>query len=297
MRAIMTVAIILTLTSMAGCPGAATSQKNPFTTAAEAYGASMFGASDDDDMRSGGTTLDTDFRQLMSLTIANRHPEAELNVSFAAWVSPSNIRSGDQQDALLANGYYQLDEEVRIGSVHTLVPGTFVYGGSGMGGTTSLRLAPTRATTQDDTGDTGDDAADDTGDEDTTDEAVVNVSQSVERAFELITPDVILVFSHPPVSCDSVAFYFTVDGDPLTSEGISGTSNIFAGASSQASGLKTLAQIDVYECDPFMPGLFLRQGGGALSDNEYFEGQDVRFDFSPIPTVAGYFCQVLKTTP
>ncbi|MBU0617164.1 MAG: hypothetical protein KKI02_05570, partial [Planctomycetes bacterium] len=223
-----------------------------------------------------GAALDGEFRRLMTVTLANQHPMAELNTSFLAWVSPSSIRSGEQQDELLENGYIQLDYEIQLGSAFTLVPGTFVYGGAGTAGATTVRLPPTR---QDIEG------------------GAPDPSLAVERTFSVITPDAILVFSQPPVSCESVAFYFTIDGDPLTSEPLTGVGDVFAGPTSTQAGLKTLAQIDAYQCDPFRPGLFLRIGGGALPDNEFFEGQDIRIDFSPLPNPEGYFGVVIRTGP
>ena len=49
------------------------------------------------------------------VTLANNHPTAELNTSFAAWVNPNSIRSGQQQDELIANGFVQLNATVRLG--------------------------------------------------------------------------------------------------------------------------------------------------------------------------------------
>lgn len=259
------------LAALCGCIGQGVDERNPFLTATETFGASLF-ADEAEAGRAAGVGAEAEFRQTMTVTLANLHPQAELNTSFAAWVNPSSIRSADQQDALFAHGYVQLNREVRLGTVFTLVPGTFVYNGPGMAGATTVRLAPTRAA-----------------------EGGIDPTLATLREFEIITPDVILVFSEPPVSCDSVAFFFTVDGDPLTSEGLSGVGNIFAGPSSEFGGLKTLAQVDAYQCDPLRPGLFFRPGGGALLQSEFFEGQNIRIDFSPVPDDAGFFAFVSKT--
>ena len=59
-----------------------------------------------------------------------------------------------------------------------------------------------------------------------------------------------------------------------------------AGATN-AGAAKTLAQVDVYQCNPLRPGLFLRVGGGAAAENEYFEGSTIRFEFRRIHPQAG----------
>jgi len=173
-------------------------------------------------------------------------------------VNVSSIRTAEQQDALLAGGYVQLTREVQLGTAFTLPPGTFIYSGPGVAGATPVRLL----------------AAQGDGD-----------GQPTTEAFDIITPDVILAFSQPPVSCDSVAFFYTVDGEVLNEPGLG------AGATG-AGPLKTLAQIDVYECEPFQPGVFLRLGGGARMSNEFFEGNDVRFDFFAGPDQNGDFANV-----
>lgn len=271
MRAMALALALLVPVLISGCAGLTSAdERNPYFTATETYGTSLLGGDDDDDDTSAGSEAEVEFRETMTLTLANLHATAELNTSFVAWVSPSSIRSGEQQDELLADGYYQLDEEVELGTAFTLVPGTFVYGGEGLAGATTVRL-------------------DETGDEDS--------ETAVELDFTMIVPDAILVYSQPPVSCDTVAFYFTVDGDPLTSEGLSAVGDLYAGAATSEGGLKTLAQIDAYECDPFEPGLFLRTSGGSLLENEFYEGQDIRIEFSSTPDDDGHCAWVTRTNP
>jgi hypothetical protein len=281
MRSMALTVLLLVTFTLGGCPGSGADVRNPFMTATEEYGKTLSGDTGDN----GGSTgqqATAEFRRKMTVTLSNSHPLAELNVSMAAWVYPSSIRSAAQQDELLANGFYRLDEELRLGSVFTLVPGTFVYGGPGLAGATSMRLG--RASEVQ------------TTDSQNPDQGSSTITP-VERAFELVTPDVLLIFSQPPISCDSIAFYYTVDGDPLTSEGLSAVGDIYAGPTSAFGGLKTLAQIDVYECMPFKPGMYFRQGGGAVATNEYYEGQNIRFDFYQAPTGTGEFCTVTKPTP
>ena len=239
------------------------SERNPFTTLVELFGAASSAEEEDQTGGPGGVAADTGFRQTMTLTFANNHVAAELNVSFAAWVNVSSIRTAEQQDALLAGGYVQLTREVQLGTAFTLPPGTFVYSGPGVAGATPVRLL----------------AAQDDG-----------AGQPATAAFDIITPDVILAFSQPPVSCDSVAFFYTVDGEIPRTPG--GGLDAFGGATGSGP-LKTLAQIDVYECEPFQPGVFLRLGGGARMPNELFEGNDVRFDFFAGPDQNGDFAIVM----
>lgn len=178
----------------------------------------------------------------MTVTFRNNHTTAELRTSFAAWVNSSSIRSAQQQDALLSGGYVQLGHEVRLGTVFTLPVGTFVYGGAGTAGATPIVLNPGTTTTNTEGGG----------------QVVVPASQ----AFTLITPDVILAFVQPPVSCDSVAFAFMRNGEPLTAVPVDGPTGPYSGLTG-VGGLKTLAQVNVYQCEPLKPGVFLRLSGAA----------------------------------
>ena len=99
------------------------------------------------------------------------------------------------------------------------------------------------------------------------------------------------MFGQPPVSCESVAFAFTRDDDPLTSVPIAGSIGPYGG-SNLTGGFKTLAQVDVYDCDPLHPGLFIKLGGGAREVNEFFEGDNVTFDFNPVSDADGNFAIV-----
>jgi len=84
----------------------------------------------------------------------------------------------------------------------------------------------------------------------------------------------VLMFSQPPVSCDSVAFTFS---DPVTDE-------ILGGSSGAGGGFKTLAQVQTYECSPLKPGLFFTSAGGARDPNEFREGEPLTFTFQPLAT-------------
>ncbi len=53
------------------------------------------------------------------------------------------LAAPEDEDALLISGYVELGSQVQIGSTLTLVPGTFVYNGSGVGGATSVRIDST----------------------------------------------------------------------------------------------------------------------------------------------------------
>lgn len=246
--------LILTVTGCAtGLQG-----PNAFLTLAEQFGAASFGTQDQ--TTTGGAVNDANvpFRQLMSLTLANTSG-SQLNVAFAAWVRPESISTREQEDTLFSGGYNRLDSEVRLGTAFVLPAGTFVLDNGGTAGAKTVRIEPAAGANDFDTMDNG-------------------TNEVTER---FITPDVLLIFQSPPDGCDSVAFSFTQGGLPVDDLPVSGVSEIFAGATG-ANGLKTLAQIDAYQCDPFHPGLFFKSGGGARNDNEYFEGQSVRIEFSRV---------------
>jgi hypothetical protein len=67
---------------------------------------------------------------------------------------------------------------------------------------------------------------------------------------------------------------------------------VTTGAVTSVGGHKTLAQIDVYQCEPLRPGLFLRIGGGTKAANEYFEGENVLFEFNEGADANGNFANV-----
>jgi len=234
-------------------------ERNPFLTYAEVFGIGGTSSTTPGGTPGGAGTEET-FRRPLVLTFENHHSSAVLDTSFIAWVEVGNIRSADQQDALLRGGYVQLTQAVQIGTAYTLPVGTFVFDGPGMAGATPVQLAPGTNANQQQGG-----------------------QQTIEptaTSFTLITPDKILVFSQPPVSCDSVAFTYSVDGVVL------------AGPVTGVGGYKTLAQVDVYECSPFRPGLFFKGTGGALKPNEYMEGEPIMFAFQEAEAAGGAFAVV-----
>jgi hypothetical protein len=253
----------LLLAVLATACGVPVNQANPFLTLAETVGIDTSGDEEEDGGGGGGQEgIESTFRRTMTVTFANNHPEADLEVSFVAWVSASNIRSAEQQDALFNGGYVQLTRDTDIGTVFHLPPGTFVYNGPGTAGATPVSLGPAEAGT------------------------------ATTRGFDVITPDVILAYSQPPVSCDSVAFEYWRDGDVISDDFFENEPvGPFQGATGEG-GYKTLAQVNVYQCDPLKPGLFLQIGGGARDPNEYLEGEDIRLDFNETPDADGNFCIV-----
>lgn len=221
-----------------------------------------------------------EFRRPMTLTFLNLHAGAELAFSFIAWVDPASIRSRVQEDALFRSGYVRLTEQVQVGSAFRLAPGTFVYNGAGQAGATTIRLA--RATPGGSEGAAQGDPNQGTG-----------TGVARELSLTLVTPDALLVGAAPPTSCDSPAFVFT-DAEELQvyAAGNPELAPSYAfSPSTERLGIKTLAQISAYQCLPFRPGLFLKRGGGGRRGNEFFEGDSIRFVFSPLPT-NGYFCVV-----
>jgi hypothetical protein len=244
----------------AGCTGGI-DPANPFLTLAEKTGATVGQAGESGGGGTGGEAQAA-FRAPLTITFRNNHPSAELNTSMVAWVDLSSVRTADQQEELINAGYIQLSQQLTIGTAFTLPVGTYVYFGPGTAGATPILLA--RATA----------AAENTP------------AAPTSEAYTFVTPDAILVYAQPPVSCESVAFFYTDQGDPLPS----------AGGSTAQGGLKTLAQVNVYQCHPFKPGLFVHLYGGALQPNEFLEGEDITFDFNPLPDETGNFCIVTMGT-
>lgn len=254
---------------IAGCATAsATRDINPYLTFSEAFGLSAVVPGEDDGEGGGGEQGQALFRRMMTVTFNNNHSEAELNTKFLAWVRPGSIRSAEQQDLLLTDGYRQIGRQITLGTALTLPVGTFIYDGGGFAGATNIFLGPA----------TGTGTAEDP-------------VEPSSRSLQLITPDGLLIFSQPPVACDSVAFFYSENGEPLTSESVSGGVSPFEGATGDG-GFKTFAQVDVFECDPFQPGLFIKLGGGTRQPNEFFEGDNVTLDFNRVKDEDGDFAIV-----
>lgn len=257
-------------------------ERNPFLGYTEEYGVAGQQQRSDEGA-AGGAGTQVQFRREMTITFRNNAPEADLNTTLVAWVNVSSVRSAQQQDALLRGGYVQLTREIQLGTAHTLPIGTLVYEGGGTAGASAVFLRRANST-----GGTGAEPGQQQGE----------VTPTV-TSITLVTPDAILLFSEPPVSCESVAFYFTgEDGLVLTAEPVADPEAPFAGATGRG-GYKTLAQIDVYECQPLRPGVFFNFGG-ARKPNEYYEGENVTVDFYLAPQTSGY-CGVVTigqtTTP
>jgi len=233
------------------------SERSAFMAYVDNYSLSSSEQSDSGQGTGEGTSAAGEFRNPITVSFANYHTAAVLDTSFAAWINVSSIRTADQQDALLRAGYVQLTSPVTLGSVYSLPVGTFVYNGPGVAGATPVRLSPA--------GGSG--------------ETITPTTAEVT----LTTPDVFLLFSQPPVSCDGVAFTYL---DPQT--GL-----VLEGASYFTGGYKTYAQVSAYECSPFKPGLFLNTEVSTTTNaNVYSEGQPIAFDFFSGYTNAGAFCLV-----
>jgi hypothetical protein len=243
--------LLLGLAALGGCGGLALGEKNPFLVLTEELGVPT-GDGTGDGGGGGTPASETEFRQTLTLTFTNNHDEAEVETALVAWVNVSSIRSADQQDALLRGNYVQLRRELQLGTAFTLPPGTFVYNGPGFAGATAIRLGSTS-----------------------------DGRIPAETAITLITPDVLLMYSQPPVSCDSVAFRF-----------LSKLDTVITGPVTAGGGAKTLAQVDAYQCDPLAPGLFLARGGGGLAPNEFLEGDPIFITFEALPDADGNFAFV-----
>ncbi len=222
----------------------------------------------------GGGAEDVAFRRDMSLTLANNAAGADLNVWLAAWVEASSIRSAEQQDALIDAGYVQLQREVTLG-VLSLPAGTFVLAGPGAGGARRVVVPSAQP-----------------GANPLVGNVTLAAGTALTEQLTIMTPDRILFFTEPPVSCESVAFFFTRDGEILDSPALSqGGDEEFEGANFRL-GRKTYAQISAYICDPFDPGLALLQGGGVAESNQYREGDAIRVDFFLDARVTGFGAMV-----
>jgi hypothetical protein len=242
-----------------------TTERNPFLGYTEEFG--VAGQQEVTPTgQAGGTALAETFRNPLTLTFVNNHASAILDTSFVAWVNVSSVRSAGQQDALLRGGYVQLTSEVRLGSAFVLPVGTFVYAGPGTAGATPVHLGKAAGTP--------------------TTQGATTTTNGTSIAFNLITPDTVLMFSQPPVSCDSVAFTFS---DPVTDE-------VLGGASTAGGGYKTLAQVQTYECSPLKPGLFFTSVGGERNPDEFREGESLTFTFESQAT-DGDFALVTIETP
>ncbi|MBL8881060.1 MAG: hypothetical protein JNG88_18245 [Phycisphaerales bacterium] len=256
--------LVLCLPAIAvGC--ITSSESNPFLTLTESFATARPDNSNSNSGSGGGSTADDQFRQTMTVVLANNNQNERLNTLFVAWVNASSIRSAEQQDALLRDNYVQLTREVRLGTAFVLPTGTFVRNGSGVAGATVVSLPPA------------------TGGAITT------------QTINLLTPDVVLIMTTPPTTCDDVAFFYsTAEGESFLNDPIA--FQIFGGATSTGNQ-KTYAQMDGYHCAPFrqndntplLPGYFLKLGGGARNPNEYFEGEDMRVDFFAAEQADGDF--------
>ncbi len=249
---------------------------NPFLTfTEEVAGVSAGGGTrNPSDGGNQGDRAQVVFRQPMTVTFTNAVANLGVQFWFVAFVLPGSLTNADQQDELFANGYTQLTRSVAVGNVVTLPPGTFVYagnfeygpaaesarGGGGLAQATRVRLNEGGAATR------------------------------TSAVFNIITPDGVMIFEQPPVSCDSVAFVYLEDGEPLT-DNFFGFPGPYEGATGNG-GQKTIAQVQDFECVPFRPGYFLAPPIGGPGANEFSEGQTITVSFNAIatpPTRAGVF--------
>ena len=252
MRLGYTIIVLASVVVISSCTPTPT-ERNPFLGYTEEFG--VAGQTEVAPTgQAGGAAAAETFRRPLTLTFVNNDPNAIVDTTFVAWVNVSSVRSAGQQDALLGNGFVQLTSEVRLGSAFVLPVGTFVFAGPGTAGATPVHLGRSTAAP--------------------TTQGTNTTTTGTSLAFNLITPDTVLMFSQPPVSCDSVAFTFS---DPVTGE-------VLGGASAAGGGYKTLAQVQTYKCSPLKPGLFFTSAGGTRDPDEFREGEALTFTFVPTPT-------------
>lgn len=268
-------------------------ERNAFFSFTDEFGTALLRDPNREDEGTGADreVPEEEFRRPATVTFANLNAGAELAFAFIAWVDPSSIRSRAQEDALYRGGYVQLREPVQLGSAFRLATGTFVFNGPGLAGATPVVLRrATAGGAQDPNAGQGQDQGDPN--------QGTQTGRATEMTLSLVTPDVILVLAAPPFSCESLAFVFTNEGElEETPAGFPAIAPSYAHSpSTERLGLKTLAQVSAYQCSPFRPGLFLKRGGGGRLANEFFEGDLIRFEFSPLP-VNGYFAVVTIEEP
>lgn len=242
----------LLLLALAACGAADVGTINPYQTLADTFGVTPVGGPSTDGDRPSGDPVTGAFRAQLTVRFENTHTSAQVATSWVAWIEAGSVRSAQQEDDVFRAGYTRLTRELRLGSVFRLPIGTFVYNGPGFAGASPIRLGiPGKAV------------------------------GSPTAELSILTPDVFLLFSQPPVSCDSVAY------ELLDERGA-----VLTGPVTGPGGYKTFAQVDVYQCEPLRPGLFLKGGGGAAARNEFFEGGTVSFTFNEGPDADGNFAIV-----
>jgi hypothetical protein len=253
-----------------------TTQRNPYLGYTEEFGVAAQTAAIETGPASGAGAAEQ-FRRSLTISLRNNHPSAELNASLVVWVNVGSLRSAEQHDALLTAGFKQLTAEVDIGASLVLPVGTYVLNGGGTAGATTVFLAPAQATTGQGAG-----------------AAVTPTTLSIT----IPTPDGALVFNQPPTSCESVAFYYSLNGAPLpahvfTNPNETGGDSVRPYAGSTGTGAyKTMAQVNVYQCQPLRPGVFFTQIGAERKSNEFLEGENIAFDFNENANTEGAFCIV-----
>ncbi len=260
---ILQLSILAAITTSFGCLDAGlddNTQINPFLTLVQQNllesNAPTTGGGTTGGVGSGQAV--TRFRQDVTVTFVNGAIEEELHFNFLAWVNPSSISTAAQQDELFDSGYVQLTEEVEVGAAFILPVGTFVWSRDDSGLAERFVIPPRAEALFPADGDPIFRAGE--GGES-------GIADPIEQSVNFITPDVMLVFLNPPVSCESIAFSFSEQEDVT----------LFG----------TLARVDAYECAPFQPGLFLQTSGGQTGANQFFEGDEVRFSFAPAGIRAG----------
>jgi hypothetical protein len=278
-----------------GCPGG--DVVNPFLTlieqefipfnAEDDVDGELVGGAQDGVAGGGGVTeVDDRFRDSQTITFNNNSARGDLEFNFLAWVNATSIQDDDDREALLNSNYIELDEEVRIGRAFILAPGTFVYNGGGVNGNRRFRIPRgTDASTEGATNDPGE--VEDIDAEDIGGitvggggdlNSVAGVADApVSQQLILATPDRILIYLDAPDSCDSTAFVFVDQGEIL--------SDLEESPSSRFGPFKPLAAAEYIQCDPLVPALALKVGGGTRLANEYFEGELITLDFFLTPIV------------
>jgi hypothetical protein len=226
------------------------------------------GTDDDPSDDIGGPLTDVDdlFRPVMRIILTNDANVELVETKLAAWISDSSLPTQtDERDEavsqLSGDGWVLQQESVSIGRVSIAGP-VWLRTGQGIGGSIPVKIAREGS----DPGALRD-----------------SITAVGEVTFRFITPDGALMFSDLPDSCDSISFLYTETGVAIP------------GTSDAQGGQKAVRHVQHYQCDPFMPGFFLKPSGAELP-NEYDILEDVAstisISFTASASASGDFATV-----
>lgn len=205
------------------------------------------------------------FRPLLDIVLENNSGAQLVETKIAAWIKESSLPEDEEargvaEGELRGDGWVRQEEDQVFGRV-TIEGPVYVYrrGLATGGATIDLKIAAANTNLAD---------------------LRDSIGVVIVPRLTFVTPDGFLLFYDSPDSCESIAFLYTQNGIPLQ------------GPSDFGGGQKVLRQVQGYQCDPFMPGFFLDEGG-TREANEYAEGDFVNIRFSAGASGDGDFAEVI----